>query len=363
MRGVFELFSDRQDEVAQAAAGAPGVQFAEGDLFGSTRAPFPLLHRGDRRVVERVLWREGDAHCVRVFDYRYEDVSGENKRRSPRYTCATALANAAWPYTDIDPASALTDFSGFFGGNDRLDIPDDAFADAFVVHGTDHRFASAFLEAGTRAFLLNTARALSVTLNGAWLLVSSPKVPADLVPAYFGFVDDLLRHLEKPTRAIAPGPLPGDLHRAMPDPGAVRITGGGLDPFARSDEGGATLLEDELLGFHSHVPAVFRDLTTAGAAEMAEQAIRQRMLADPAWEEVFEAHPLGALREPEAPERGVDGELLPRGRQDPWGPGRPGYDWRYDGPGGPAASQDGAQPVDAQPADGEISAADDDTPG
>lgn len=320
--GVFNIFRHRDDDVAYAAAGFPGMHAVEGDPFRCDRAPFPLLRRGDRRTVERVLWRDDDVHVVRVFDYRYARTWGNERMRSPLFTCATALANASWPYTIIRPATVSTDLVGPFEGEDRHLTLDDAFDDAFVVNTADARFVSAFLEPGDRAFLLDKARALSIELNGAWVLVSAEDVPPQLLPALFGFLDDLLQHLERSTRLFCPGPRPGDLHQPMPDPAAVALEGlTGDGAFDRDALGAATNEADVLLGFSRLAPEFLRDFATAAGGEAVEQAIRRQMLDDPAWDALDES-PLDALDEADEVEYDLDGNVIPRGIQNPWGEGR-----------------------------------------
>ena len=321
---MFRLFNHRDDEVAQAVAAHVGVHSAEGDIFRCDRAPFPLLRRGDRRTVERVLWRDDDPHSMRVFDYRYERTYGQERVRSPLFTCATALANASWPYVEIEPASAASDLTGPFEGEDRIEVVDDAFDDAFVAHATEHRFISAFLDAPTRAFLLDKARALSISLNGAWLLVSAEDVPPHLLPALFGFVDDLLEHLVKPTAAFCQGPRPGDLHQPMPDPARILLESQiGDGPFERVQLGGATQVADVLMGFNPRAPQFAVDASYAAGSEAVEQAVHRRMLDDPAWDMLDESR-LDALSRPDEIEYDIDGNEIPRGIQNPWGEGREG---------------------------------------
>lgn len=320
---MFSIFNHRGDDLARAMSSYPPAHYAEGDPFGCDRAPFPLLRRGDRRRVERVLWRDDDVHAVRVFDYRYERTWGSERIRSPLYTCVTALANASWPYFELDPATMATDLAGPFKGDDRLSTLDSEFDDAFVVHGADPRFVSAFLGAETRAFLLDKARALSIDLNGAWLMVHAEDVPPRLLPAFFGFVDDLLSHLAKPTAAMCKGPRPGDIHQPMPDPARIAAELGDSErAFDRVADGGAAEVSDVLMGFSPLAPEFMRGFAYAAGTEAVEQAIHREMLDDPAWD-VLDESPLDALAKPEEVEYDIDGDVIPRGLQDPWGEGRP----------------------------------------
>lgn len=322
---MFNIFRHRDSDVTQAITGFPGVHATEGDPFRCDRAPFPLLRRGDRRSVERVLWRDDDVHVVRVFDFRYARTWGTERIRSPLFTCATALANASWPYTVINPATVATDLAGPFDGEDRHTTLDDAFDDAFVVNATDARFVSAFLEPAERAFLLDKARALSIELNGAWVLVSAEDVPPRLLPALFGFMDDLLEHLNRSTRLWCPGPRPGDLHQPMPDPAAVAVEGlRGDGAFDRKTLGGATNETDVLMGFSPRAPEFIRDAVIgAGGGWAVEQAIRRQSLDDPAWD-ILDESPLDALDHPDGVEYDLEGNVIPRGIQNPWGEGRVG---------------------------------------
>jgi hypothetical protein len=75
------------------------------------------------------------------------------------------------------------------------------------------------------------------------------------------------------------------------------------------------------MGFSPRAPRFLRDFTTAAGGEAAEQAIRRRMLDDPAWDSM-DASPLDALSQPDEVEYDVDGNVIPRGIQNPWGEGR-----------------------------------------
>ena len=123
-----------------------------------------------------------DTHAVRVFDFRVPVDVGNDTVPSPLFTCATTLANAAWPYLSITPAPGNLGFGHRLDGHEDFDVLDQEFAEAFMVRTSDDRFATALLDVEMRRFLLDHARALDIEFNGAWAFAYAEHIPVELVP-------------------------------------------------------------------------------------------------------------------------------------------------------------------------------------
>lgn len=325
MSGLFDLFDHRAHDLL-VAANRHNLESSNDDPFGCARAPFPLLRRGTLRKVKTVLWRDGDPHVVRVFDYRYFTDVGNETTPSPLFTCATALANAAWPYLSITPAPGKLGFGNRLDGHEEFDVLDQEFAAAFTVRTSDEKFATALLDVEMRRFLLDHARALDIEFNGAWAFAYAEHVPVKLVPHLFPFMEDLLGHVPRVVGALYRPPLKGGLDTPMPDPGtlaAVPQTAAdeALTAFDVNEASSTERLVSTVLGYNSRLPFFESTVLATGAAEAA---INADIVSTQSWTDI--ESPILALDDsddPDEPQFDLDGKAVQPGRQDPWGPGRP----------------------------------------
>jgi hypothetical protein len=325
MTGLFDLFDHRAHTLARVAS-QHDLESSEDDPFGCGRAPFPLLHRGTTQKVKTVLWRPHDTHAVRVFDFRYLSDIGNDTVPSPLFTCATTLANAAWPYLSITPAPGNLGFGTRFDGHKDFDVLDQEFAAAFTVRTSDDQFATALLDVEMRRFLLDHARALDIEFNGAWAFAYAEHIPVDLVPNVFAFMDDLLAHIPRVVGELFVPPLKGDINTPMPDPGTLvgaqqNPAAESLDAFDIHDSSSTERLVSSVLGFNHSLPAFGY---TGVASEAAQLAIDEDIISTQSWTDV--ESPILALEDPEdgdGPQYDLDGHPVRPERQDPWGPGRP----------------------------------------
>lgn len=326
MRGLFDLFDHRKYSL-QDAATERGLHVSGQDPFGCQRAPFPLLRRGTIRKIKTVLWRDDDVHAVRVFDFRYFTDVGNETVPSPLFTCATLLANAAWPYLSITPAPGKLGFGHRFDGHEDFDVLDQEFAEAFAVRTSDEQFATALLDVEMRRYLLDHARALDIEFNGAWLFAYAEQIPVDLVPNLFGFMEDLLAHIPRVVGELYQPPLKGGIDTPMPDPGMLAAPSTDLSSsvgaFDIREASTSERLVSSVLGFNNRLPMF--GATTLGD-DAAQSAIDQDIIGTQSWTDI--ESPILALDDPEsdsgaAPEFDLDGNIVEPERQDPWGPGRP----------------------------------------
>jgi hypothetical protein len=158
-----------------------GLDFSVDDPFDTLREPFSLLHRGDGRGVENVLWGFWQELEVRVFDYWfYEETSDANGRRSrstSRFDCVLALVDAYCPQLTIREENVLTRVA------DALTLRDIEFESAefnrrFTVKGADERFASAFCDARMIAWLLEHGAGYAFEVIGDRMLCWRRRGPA-----------------------------------------------------------------------------------------------------------------------------------------------------------------------------------------
>lgn len=321
MRGLFNLFKDRGDDLRDEAS-EHGLHYAAGDPFGCARAPFPLLKRGTDQEVTSVLWRDGDTHAVRSFDFRFFTNRNNDTVPSPLFSCVTALTNSAWPYLSLSPAPGKLGIAKPFSDDERFDPLDVEFAEAFLVHCTDDRFATMLLDAPMRRFLLDHARALDIELCGAWVMMYSEHIPTDIVPSLFPFVDDFIDRVPTVVNEFYRPPLPGDIHTPMPDPGLLARKVRNGDPFDVGTEDLTAKSISTVLGDNHRFPGFEGSIL---GHDIADAQMDLDMLNDPVWDSYYEASPLDALfdESEDRTEYDLDGKPIAKGRQDPWGPGRP----------------------------------------
>lgn len=324
MSGLFNLFDHRAHDLL-VAANDHNLESSADDPFGCARAPFPLLRRGTLRKVKTVIWRDRDLHEVRVFDYRYFSDVGNETVPSPLLTCVTALANAAWPYLSITPATGHLGFGHHLDGHKDFDVLDQEFAEVFAVRTSDDQFATAVLDVEMRRFLLDHARALDIEFNGAWLFAYAENIPVALVPNLFPFVDDLLGHIPRVVGSLYLPPLKGGLDTPMPDPGRLATVpqpdADALDAFDINDSSTSERLVSSVLGYNGQLP--FFSATTMGS-EASELAFDQDIVATQSWTDVESPIlEMGDTVNDDGTRFDLDGDPVQPERQDPWGPGRP----------------------------------------
>jgi hypothetical protein len=164
--------ADRQRQLG-ALALAEGLDFSIDDPFETLSQPFSLLHKGDGRGVENVLWGFWHDLEVRAFDYWYsEETSGTNGRRSRSYTrfsCVITVIDASCPTLVIAEENVLTWLA------DALTFPDiefesEEFNRRFNVRSADERFASAFCDARMLEWLLQHGSGYAFEVIGDRLL-------------------------------------------------------------------------------------------------------------------------------------------------------------------------------------------------
>jgi hypothetical protein len=269
------------DDIASSA----GLQYSQSDPFDCTRVNFHLFARGDGRGAENVMWRDSnDGHVFRVFDYwYYDEYKGERGQVNKVYhrsSCALALVGSSWP--DI-----MIVREGLFGkvltkiAGDDIDFESDEFNRLFAVHCHDRRFASALLDAQMLDFLLTTKGELNFELKGRWLLVWTEPLNPKLMPGLLGVAEKFVGHIPPVVWSLYPSSFVDANGKPLPP---------GDDPVDR----------------------------LRGELELAEHR-REHGDEDPF--DVLAHSPFEALERHDGVEYDLDGHVLPKVVEDPWGAG------------------------------------------
>jgi hypothetical protein len=279
----------REPDIAEVARQA-GLQYSSTDPFGCTRVQFRLFSKGDGRGAENVVWRDaGDGHSYRAFDFWYYDEVrndfGEVVHKTHhRFSCALALVGSSWPDITIVREGLVDKAIRAISGGD-IDFESEEFNRLFAVYCRDRRFATALLDAGMLELLLSTRGELNVELKGRWLLVWTNPVRPTLVPGLLGVAERIVAAIPGVVWELYPSPFVDDRGRPLPP---------GDDPIAR--------IETELA-----------------------MGTLQRDGADDAWTVLGHSRFLpreGADDDDGIVEYDLDGNTMPRVREDPWGTGR-----------------------------------------
>lgn len=176
----------RSDRVSRlkGLARANGFVYSDQDLWSSTRVPFAIFRLGNQEIVEHVLVGQApDGAPVRVFDYtcweeRHTSEGTERSRYRHLTVCLSEL-EASFPHLVVQPETMATRLLGKLGMPD-LDFESEAFNRMFVVTSEDEGFARRCLDPTMMDFLLSTQGTFQFEVNGRWLLVAAPELPAKL---------------------------------------------------------------------------------------------------------------------------------------------------------------------------------------
>ena len=276
------LRAKRAAQIPGIAARA-GLEYAETDPFNCTRVGFHLFTKGDGRGAENVMWREpGDGHVYRVFDYWFYDEhrseSGEPQRTYHRSSCAMALVGSAWPDITIVREGLVEKMLAKVAGGD-IDFESEEFNRLFAVRCQDRRFASALIDAQMLEFLLSTQGALNFEVKGRWLLIWRDPVAPKLMPGLLGVAQRFVEHIPPVVWDLYPSTFVDEDGKPLPP---------GDDPLDRME------------------------------AELALAKYR-REHDDPF--DVLEDSPFEALERRDGVEHDLDGNVLPKVQEDPWGTG------------------------------------------
>jgi hypothetical protein len=276
------LRAKRALEIPVIAAKA-SLKYSEADPFDCARVKFHLFTRGDGCAASHVMWREApDGHVFRVFDFEYyvehKDQYGRVSRTVHPSSCAMALVGSSWPDITIVREGVLDKVLNAVGGGD-IDFESEEFNRLFAVRCVDRRFASALVDAQMLEFLMSTKGELNFELKGRWLLVWTSPVPPRLMPGLLRMAEEFVEHIPKVVWELYPSNFVDAEGRPLPPAD---------DPLTR--------LQSEASLTRVHDPN------------------------DPF--EEFARSPYEPLERHDGVEYDLDGHLLPKVEEDPWGTGR-----------------------------------------
>ena len=274
----------RRQQAAEIASRA-GLQFEPTDPFDCTRVAFHLFTKGDGREASNVMWRDtDDGHSFRVFDFAYyvehHDQYGRTTKTYHPSSCAMALVGSAWPDISIGREGLLDKVVNAIDGGD-IDFESEEFNRLFAVHCDDRRFASALIDAQMLEFLLSTKGELGFELKGRWLLVWTRRIPPKLMPGLLRAAEEFVHHIPKVVWELYPSTfVDAQGHPLAP----------GDDPVDRMK------------------------------ADLALAEVHRDRGDDPF--DVLEESPYAALERHDGVEYDLDGHVVPKVEEDPWGTGR-----------------------------------------
>jgi hypothetical protein len=196
----------RSDEIKAVAQGL-GLRFSRTDPAypGSTafRYPFELFSRGIEQTCENFVFGIIGGVEVVVFDFLYrlrldsDEELDEDARSEPvRFTCAVATVGGKRPHVIIEPASAP--FTVRADGEPvRLEWGD--FNARYRVISPDRGFASALLDLGLMAWLVDQAPRLALTweIQRDQVLCRTPSLAPNDVPALVTAMPEFARRVAR----------------------------------------------------------------------------------------------------------------------------------------------------------------------
>lgn len=284
-------------------AAASGLQFASSDLFGCTAVAFPIFREGDGRKVENVMWRDAvNGLPVRAFDYswysEHRDGNGRVHRRWQHFSCAMAQHNGKWPVIRIS-RQALVDSVGERLGLRSIDLESEEFNRRFFVQCSDRKFATDLLAPQMMEFLLTTDGHITFETKGRFLLLTTSRLDAHLVPGLLNVADHFV--------ALIP-PLVFELYGRFPD---------GTGPDVPVDGEGPVGEQGPIVGEEG--------LFTGDLERRASRAVSARRWT-PQDHQFAPPPDLRRENDPWDPtpglEHDLDGNVVDTSREDPWGDGR-----------------------------------------
>lgn len=162
------LKQKRRQEMALAARQL-GLEFSLTDPFGTLAEPFELLHKGDGRGIENVMWGTWQGIELRAFDYWYyeesTDSKGNRSRTYHRFDCALTPIEASCERLVIDRENLFTRLADALSFRD-IELESEEFNRRFTIRSPDPKFATDFLDQRMMAWLLEHAGGFSFEVAG-----------------------------------------------------------------------------------------------------------------------------------------------------------------------------------------------------
>jgi len=183
-------------------ARAVGLASEAGDRLGFLDSGFELARRAASvRDVESTATGTRNGRDVAVLDYWYAVSSRTGVDDYVRFVCALLPVPSSWPWLLVVPERIATLVGDALLGSDP-DTESEAFNRTFAVRTDDRRFASAFLDARTIAWLLERPTHTGFEIRDGRLLcfVARDDVRDDVAHAV-RTAEDLVDRVPAPVRA------------------------------------------------------------------------------------------------------------------------------------------------------------------
>ena len=176
----------RRREALAIMAQRLGMAYAAEDPFGLLGLPFDLLHRGDGRGTENVLWGQWQGLDVKEFDYWfYEETTDSEGRRSrsySRFSCAVVPVELRAAHLTISKENVFSRLADHMGFRD-IEFELEEFNRSFQVKCDDRKFANDVVDQRMMRWLLEHSEGFGFELHGATLLCfCKRRRPLELIP-------------------------------------------------------------------------------------------------------------------------------------------------------------------------------------
>ena len=178
----------RRREALAAFAAQHGLQYSRDDPLGLLAYDFRLLHMGDGRGCENVLYGQWQGLPAREADFWYYTESTDSKGHTTRsyhnFSVVIADLEASLPYVSVAKESIFTRMADHLGFPDILFESED-FNRQFQVRSGDREFAFQLIDARMMRWLLSTGGAYGFEVEGSNVLVyCRRRRPTELEPLF-----------------------------------------------------------------------------------------------------------------------------------------------------------------------------------
>ena len=178
----FKYDQQRREEFFRTATKL-GLEYAVEDPFHTDDLPFAQFRKGDGRSVDNVMYGSAAGMRVRLFDYEYYETThnpnGPDTHHYYRFSCALAEVDADCPHLSLSREGVLSRIADHLGFRD-IEFESEEFNKAWQVQSEDARFASAFVDPGLMAWLLDEGSIAQYEVVGPLLLCTTDRIkPAE----------------------------------------------------------------------------------------------------------------------------------------------------------------------------------------
>jgi len=203
---IWYQWSSKQKrrQAVLAFARSHHFEFSLTDPFDTRSFPWTFFQTGMNRKVENVVWGEDAGHKVRLFDYSYQETSGDN-RSTEQFTCAMVQLPFDGAHLSLFPENMVSRLAEMVGFGD-LQFEYDAFNRAFKVRCADRKFAFAVFDAAMMQWLLDAPHPKALEIGGPLVLVGFDQLAPTEWGNLLGFVRDFVSRIPSVVPELYPAP-------------------------------------------------------------------------------------------------------------------------------------------------------------